>query len=219
MTDVTRDQQHEGGIATQIHCCSTDCCPPMVEYGSYVRGTVSTSAGEIPRVGSSWGAWDWWGAALVRMGFRRMDYSVPTGLYALGAPDGDSPVFVTSNFKSSLDHLRRDLAGLISGAAITPALLPYLPGRAFSLKAAVVGAVVGGLMFWGELEMGRPIMTGLATLAVVTPIASAYAMNFTGASTCTSLSGVRSEMRKAVPLQCAVGLLGGVVLAELMEAV
>jgi len=41
------------------------------------------------------------------------------------------------------------------------------------------------------------------------PALSAYlAMNFTGASTYTSLSGVRKEMRVAVPLEISAGIIG-----------
>jgi acetyl-CoA decarbonylase/synthase complex subunit gamma len=41
------------------------------------------------------------------------------------------------------------------------------------------------------------------------PALSAYlAMNFTGASTYTSLSGVRKEMRWALPLEIGAGVVG-----------
>ncbi len=41
------------------------------------------------------------------------------------------------------------------------------------------------------------------------PALSAYlAMNFTGASTYTSLSGVKKEMRWALPLQIGAGIVG-----------
>jgi acetyl-CoA decarbonylase/synthase complex subunit gamma len=41
------------------------------------------------------------------------------------------------------------------------------------------------------------------------PALSAYlGMNFTGASTYTSLSGVRKEMRWALPLEIGAGIVG-----------
>jgi acetyl-CoA decarbonylase/synthase complex subunit gamma len=41
------------------------------------------------------------------------------------------------------------------------------------------------------------------------PALSAYlAMNFTGASTYTSLSGVKKEMRWALPCQIGAGMIG-----------
>jgi CO dehydrogenase/acetyl-CoA synthase gamma subunit (corrinoid Fe-S protein) len=35
-----------------------------------------------------------------------MDYKVDPGLYALGEPDAESPVFVSANYKMSFDRLR-----------------------------------------------------------------------------------------------------------------
>jgi acetyl-CoA decarbonylase/synthase complex subunit gamma len=52
---------------------------------------------------------------------------------------------------------------------------------------------------------------GLETLAwfFMSPAIAAYlAMNFTGASTYTSLSGVRKEMKWAVPLEIAAAGVG-----------
>ena len=49
-------------------------------------------------------------------------------------------------------------------------------------------------------------MTALALVILAT--ASFMAMKFTGSTTYTSLSGVRREMRVAVPLQAAIGIVG-----------
>ena len=40
-----------------------------------------------------------------------MRYSVAPGLYAVGAPDRESDVLVTANYKLSFDTLRRELKG------------------------------------------------------------------------------------------------------------
>ena len=48
-------------------------------------------------------------------------------------------------------------------------------------------------------------------LLVISVVSSFLLMNFTGASTYTSLSGVIKEMKTAVPLQ-AIGIVAGVVL-------
>jgi len=48
----------------------------------------------------------------VRWGIRRMKYAVEPGIYAVGNPDGDSVVLVSSNYKLSFDTLRRELGGL-----------------------------------------------------------------------------------------------------------
>jgi acetyl-CoA decarbonylase/synthase complex subunit gamma len=51
-------------------------------------------------------------------------------------------------------------------------------------------------------------MEFLSLTLIATAFSGFLGMNFTGASTYTSLSGVRREMRWAVPLEIAVALLG-----------
>jgi CO dehydrogenase/acetyl-CoA synthase gamma subunit (corrinoid Fe-S protein) len=52
------------------------------------------------------------GAVKVRLGLRRMRYAVEPGLYAVGSPTAESPVFVSANYKLSFDHLRCELEGI-----------------------------------------------------------------------------------------------------------
>jgi acetyl-CoA decarbonylase/synthase complex subunit gamma len=337
----------------------------------FVDGAFETSAGPLPRVGSRLSAADKRGGLKVRWGIGRMGYDVVPGLYALGAPDAEAPVLVSSNYKLSFDTLRSSLAGrsafllvvdthginvwcaagkgtfsaaevsrrivearlgeiartgrvilpqlsapgvtareieaatgfkaifgpvrsedlpayldagcratpamrsksfdleeraalvpmelvpalkwaaalaaalallsglggdggylaelaahgplaalaaaalLIAGAVATPLFLPLLPGRAFSVKGAVAGAVLFApiwIVAWlsdggGGLALGLEL-SGLGALAMAG--AAFLALNFTGATTFTSLSGVRREMRFAVPLEIA-GAVAGVV--------
>ncbi len=330
-------------------------------------GVVPTPVGEVPRVRTTLGLRDRLGTLMVRSGVRRGRYRVTPGLYAVGSPDGESPVLVSANYKMSFDRLRRVLGGrhawilvldtkginvwcaagkgsfgtaelvrrvessglarvvthrklvlpqlgapgvaahevhaatgfhvvygpvraedlpvfldarmkavpemrrvrfglrdrlvlipveLVTGAryallaaaaflllgglgphgyslaavgttglasallalasflaALTlgPALLPWLPGRAFSLKGAILGvALVAALAAYG---LPGPGVFGswlqlLAWLALAPAITSFVLMNFTGASTYTSLSGVLREMRFAVPAQLAAGGIG-----------
>lgn len=337
------------------------CCVPH-----WQAGMVDTPAGPVPRVTTSPGWKDRLGSWKVRWGMGRGSFRVTPGLYAAGAPDPSSPVFVTANYKVSFDRLRRALkdvdgwilvldtkginvwcaagkgtfgteelvqrlaavrlaevvdhrrlilpqlgatgvsahrvkelsgwrvrfgpvrvtdlpscigqgalrvppdlrrvrfplaeravlvpvelvltfkyllaavvvflllsglnpggydlqrvgdagvrgafllfAGWIGGGAVGPLLLPWLPGRAFSLKGAWVGLVL-------VLATLLPVWPGPfanfveagAWLLLVPAIASFMTMNFTGASTYTSLSGVRREMRIAVPVQITAALLG-----------
>ena len=103
------------------------------------------------------------------------------------------------------------LLAILAGGILTPILLPWLPGRAFSLKGFGLGLLASlillairwhGSMTWaGGIEI---IGWSLLILAITTYIA----MNFTGASTYTSLSGVRKEMRWAVPLEIGAAIAG-----------
>ena len=335
----------------------------------FVIGAVETPAGPVPRVGSRWSARDRLGALRARLGLGRMAYAVVPGLYALGSPDGRSPVFVGANYKLSFDHLRRALAGrpawllvldtaginvwcaagkgtfgtdelvgrlastrlgeivtgrrlvvpqlgapgvaahevkarsgfrilygpvmavdlpaymdagckatpamrrkrfplaeraalvpmelvpaasgwlvalagallvgglvgpgpfleaathhgfplalalgagVLAGGGLVPLLLPWLPGRAFSVKGAAVGLLVASaLVLWraghGAPAGGAGVLEAVSWLLAVPALVAFMAMNFTGASTYTSLSGVEKEMRLAVPLQLGAAVLG-----------
>ena len=55
---------------------------------------------------------DRWDHFLARIGANRMGHRVVAGLYSLGRPTADSPVFVTANFTLSFDALRSSLAGI-----------------------------------------------------------------------------------------------------------
>lgn len=103
------------------------------------------------------------------------------------------------------------LVGIFSGAILTPILLPWLPGRAFSLKGASAGGLATILYLW--LQWSNPMtlagqMERLAWVLIIPALSAFLAMNFTGASTYTSLSGVKKEMRLALPLQIGAGLMG-----------
>jgi hypothetical protein len=93
--------------------------------------------------------------------------------------------------------------------ALAPALLPWLPGRAFALKGVWIGApAAAGAASWVAASPGSH-WTSVAAWALMLPaLASFVAMNFTGASTYTSLSGVMKEMRVAVPLQALATFVG-----------
>jgi hypothetical protein len=332
----------------------------------WTDGVVPTALGEAPRVRTRLGWRDRLGTLMVRSGIRRNRYRVPPGLYALGSPTRESPVFVSANYKLSFDRLRSSLdardgwilvldtkginvwcaagkgtfgtaeivrrvheAGLsrivghrklvvpqlgapgvaahevhqatsfrvvygpvrardlpafldarmvatpemrtvrfrlrdrlvlvpvelvtgmrysmpvvlallilgglssrgytlssflaigVSSAAVAlgvflvaqvlgPALLPWLPGRAFSVKGAALGiACAGALLIPGLPTPSAPSWLHLvAWFALAPAIASFMLMNFTGASTYTSLSGVLREMRFAVPAQITAGAVG-----------
>ena len=102
-------------------------------------------------------------------------------------------------------------SGVLAGTVLAPILLPWLPGRAFALKGTILGLLVAlALVFvWNADSMQRFItLENLAWFFIVSALSAYFAMNFTGASTYTSLSGVKKEMRWAVPVQIASTALG-----------
>ncbi len=347
---------------------SSGCCPSPVtaaEAGSThtIAEHIETPTGSVPRVSTELSFRDRLGALRMRLNLWRMDYHVPPGLYGVGTPDADSPVFVSANYKLSFDHLRRELKningwilvldtnginvwcaagkgtfgteeivhqvektklahcvthgtlilpqlgapgvsahqvkkqcgfkirygpvraddipafleaggvateamrrvrfrfldrlvlvpvelvtwssyiifamafmiilagihgggystavaadqgipavlyillGFISGGVLTPLLLPWIPGRRFALKGALVGLVVSvPLLIPAGVEVSAVYIA--AWLLMVPAISSFIAMNFTGASTYTSMSGVLKEMQSAVPVQIIAIFLG-----------
>jgi hypothetical protein len=96
-------------------------------------------------------------------------------------------------------------AGVLAGSVATPALLPWIPGRAFALKGALTGTAVGGLLVF-FLRTGLHAAELPALLVLTATVSSYLAMNFTGSTPFTSPSGVEKEMRRAIPLQ-AVALV------------
>jgi acetyl-CoA decarbonylase/synthase complex subunit gamma len=102
------------------------------------------------------------------------------------------------------------ILSLIMGAVLTPLLLPYLPGRAFALKGLFLSAlgVVFLLVIFGGGMTRAGILERLAWVLLIPALTAFLAMNFTGASTYTSLSGVKKEMRWALPLEIGGASLG-----------
>jgi hypothetical protein len=100
---------------------------------------------------------------------------------------------------------------ILTASTLVPALLPWLPGKPFALKGAWVGLSMAlGYLLWGPLApwgMEDPWTTAGLCLKMIA-LSSFIGMNFTGASTFTSLSGVRKEMAVAIPLQILVGTAG-----------
>ncbi len=102
-------------------------------------------------------------------------------------------------------------AGAFAVAAVlVPALLPWLPGRALAFKGLFVGlAFLTAVAGWLWVSGIQPNwLTAGAWCLLIPMTTSIAAMNFTGATTYTSLSGVRREMRLAVPIQATAGVIG-----------
>lgn len=103
----------------------------------------------------------------------------------------------------------RVLLGYCGGIVVTPMLLPYIPGRYFSLKGFFSGlAIFVAIMLLLPSEDNA--IEIISWFFIITSISSFVAMNFTGSSTFTSLSGVKKEMKLFIPLQIGFALAGTV---------
>jgi hypothetical protein len=96
------------------------------------------------------------------------------------------------------------LVGYVSGIVFTPLLLPYIPFKSFSWKGYIVGAAVT-ILFMVSRHFDGTLLEGIGGFFLASGFSSFLAMNFTGASTYTSLAGVRKEMKSGVPVQIASG--------------
>ena len=92
------------------------------------------------------------------------------------------------------------VAGILAGAIVTPALLPWIPGKSFAVKGAIIG-LIGGTAIVVLFQSNLQFLGALALMLCATAVGSYLAMNFTGSTPFTSPSGVEKEMRKAIPLQ------------------
>ncbi|NPV70413.1 MAG: acetyl-CoA synthase subunit gamma [Firmicutes bacterium] len=98
-------------------------------------------------------------------------------------------------------------SAVVAGSVAVPIALPWIPGRAFSLKGWIAGLLVSaGLCATWVTRHGATGAGTVAATLLIWPAASAYiALNFTGATPVTSFSGVKREMRIALPtLACSV---------------
>jgi len=103
-------------------------------------------------------------------------------------------------------------AAIIIGAVVTPVLLPFIPGKAFAFKGWLSGVIGTALIVWSYGWLISPfLLLGIGYLLAMPALSAFIAMNFTGASTYTSPSGVLKEMKIAIPF-IVLSLLAGVVL-------
>ncbi len=114
-------------------------------------------------------------------------------------------------FSQGVQSILTLLAGFLAAVVLGPILLPWLPGRPFAVKGLWIGL---GTSLLGAVFLGRYTnilddrLTAAAWALMIPALTSFVVLNFTGASTYTSLSGVKREVKIAVPLQLACAALG-----------
>lgn len=106
------------------------------------------------------------------------------------------------------------LGAVLAGAAVTPFLLPWLPGRSFAFKGVITGLVWIVVFYWLADGSGWSVSATMAVFLTLPAVSAFYALNFTGCTPFTSRSGVKKEMRIALPTM-AGALLAGIFVALL----
>ncbi len=123
-------------------------------------------------------------------------------------PKGYSIKLATSDGTQSVLIL---LVSFLTAVVLGPILLPWLPCRSFSAKGLWIGLgilLLGGLFLGGHTSLLDDRFSVAAWILIIPALASFAVLNFTGASTYTSLSGVKREVKIAVPLQVVCAVLG-----------
>lgn len=104
---------------------------------------------------------------------------------------------------------------VVNGALLTPLLLPYIPGRFFSVKGLLVNLLWAVLFYPANISvLQNAVLSCISLVFLGTAAASYTAMNFTGCSTFTNQKGTELEVKRSFPLQitaAAAGLLAAVI--------
>ena len=107
----------------------------------------------------------------------------------------------SSAFQRGMVSVLALLVGIISGAVITPTLLPYIPFKEFAAKGIISGVVFAALLFLSISSSIYGIAAFISLFLFIVAISSYLSMNFTGATPFTSPSGVEREMKRFIPVQ------------------
>lgn len=133
--------------------------------------------------------------------------AVQKSLPVLGA------LFVTNQFAArpfDKHDITAYAGAVLAGTVVTPALLPYIPGKAFAWKGWLVGFgwTAKYLLLTKRFNRGNRLLS-TGEMLLLPAVSSYLAMNFTGSSTYTSPSGVNKEMKWALPLIVGSAAVGG----------
>ena len=104
------------------------------------------------------------------------------------------------------------LGAVAAGVVVTPLLLPWLPGRSFAGKGALVGLLWSAIFYALAGGEGWRRLVAAAASLVLPAISAFYALNFTGCTNFTSRTGVKKEMRLAMPVMGAALLMGALLM-------
>ncbi|MBI5640283.1 MAG: acetyl-CoA synthase subunit gamma [Nitrospirae bacterium] len=121
-------------------------------------------------------------------------------------------IFFRGALFGGLPFLLLGLISIFAGALVTPALLPFIPFRSFAVKGWITGMLLV-IFSAGFAEIFNQVNTILLIFTYLFfPLASSYiALQFTGSTTFTGMSGVKKELRIGIPLY-----IGGLILSGLL---
>jgi hypothetical protein len=110
------------------------------------------------------------------------------------------------------------IVALLAATVAFPLLLPWLPTHDFSTKGFILGVAVilpfAALRLFShpEVALWQRVVASAATLLIWPSVTAFLTLNFTGATTFTSRSGVRREIFRYIPVM-AVMFASGILLS------
>lgn len=112
------------------------------------------------------------------------------------------------------------VTAVLSGTVLFPALLPVIPTRDFSTKGLLLGVIMA-LPFAAyfatvpTIPVWAQAVSGIVPLLLIPAVTAYLALNFTGCTTFTSRTGVKSEIFRYVPVMVFMAGSGVVLLIVL----
>ena len=131
-------------------------------------------------------------------------------------------VTVILYFAMGLTAALAALAAVFAGTVLFPALLPYIPVKDFSAKGLILGLIVALPFAYFAFTKTGPLwpntLAAIGYLLAMPPVTAYLALNFTGASTFTSRTGVRKEIYRYIPPMAVSFVVGVLIFAGLFVA-
>jgi acetyl-CoA decarbonylase/synthase complex subunit gamma len=112
-----------------------------------------------------------------------------------------SGILFKEAWSGGLPFLLLGLLAVFAGAFITPVLLPFVPFRSFAIKGWIAGILSVFLFMHVFNTTDRHDTILLIVAYLLFPALSSYlALQFTGATTFTGMSGVKKELKIGLPI-------------------
>ncbi len=109
-------------------------------------------------------------------------------------------ISISSVYTNGIMAITNLFLAYVSGIIITPLLLPFIPVRSFATKGFWIGLLMSIVLLLFN-NLGNNYFSIISWFLIITGVSSFVSLNFTGSSTYTSLSGVKKEMKVAIPFQ------------------
>jgi CO dehydrogenase/acetyl-CoA synthase delta subunit len=124
-----------------------------------------------------------------------------------------SGILFKNAWSGGVPFLALGLNTVLAGAFLTPVLLPFVPFRSFAIKGWIIGllSMAAVVPFVGAAVRGE-ILLLVASWLFFPAMSSYIALQFTGSTTFTGMSGVKKELKIGIPLYLSAAVISLVLL-------